>query len=97
MKIRRAADKDFNSLIRLIAAFRVELTRLRGVERSAEQLAFESGNQPPYNWVHPNNQPIIQFLGRRGYNVLNLIELRQPRSGEKRQNPIQVGDNKFLY
>jgi ribosomal protein S18 acetylase RimI-like enzyme len=63
----------------------------------AEKLAQDLGGDTLYNWVHPNNDPIIQFLQRRGYDVLNLIELRRPRSGEKPKRVIQVGDHSFKY
>jgi GNAT superfamily N-acetyltransferase len=63
----------------------------------AEKLALALGSDAPYNWVHPNNDPIIQFLQRRGYDVLNLIELRRPRSGEKPSRVICVGEHKFNY
>jgi ribosomal protein S18 acetylase RimI-like enzyme len=61
----------------------------------AEKLAQALGSDAPYNWVHPNNDPIIRFLQRRGYNVLDLIELRRPRPGEKTGRTIGVGEHKF--
>lgn len=63
----------------------------------AEKLTQALGGDTLYNWVHPNNDPIIQFLQRRGYDVLNLIELRRPRSGENPKRVIQVGNHNFNY
>ena len=63
----------------------------------AEELANEYGNETLFNWIHPNNETIVQFLKKQGYNVLNLIELRKPWSGEKPTRKIQVGKNEFDY
>jgi ribosomal protein S18 acetylase RimI-like enzyme len=61
----------------------------------AENLAAELGNDTLYNWVDPSNDRIISFLKKRGYNVLNLIELRRPGAGERMTRVIQVGENEF--
>jgi ribosomal protein S18 acetylase RimI-like enzyme len=61
----------------------------------AECLAQERGSSFPYNWVDPNNDPIIRFLQNRGYNVLNLIELRRPYPGEELTQQIKVGSHVF--
>jgi ribosomal protein S18 acetylase RimI-like enzyme len=63
----------------------------------AEILAQKLGGEAPYNWVHPNNDRIIRFLQKRGYNVLNLIELRRPYAGEKPGETLQVGKHRFEY
>ena len=63
----------------------------------AERLAHELGNDSLYNWVDPNNASIIGFLQKRGYNILNLIELRRPHPGEEITRKINVGENKFNY
>ncbi|MBN2769224.1 MAG: GNAT family N-acetyltransferase, partial [Spirochaetes bacterium] len=42
----------------------------------AEKLAQKYGNDTVYNWVHPNNNSMIRFLEKNGYDVLNLIEIR---------------------
>jgi len=63
----------------------------------AETLAQDLGGDAPYNWVHPNNDKIIAFLQKRGYNVLNLVELRRPWPGEETTQKIQVGQHKFDY
>jgi ribosomal protein S18 acetylase RimI-like enzyme len=61
----------------------------------AEHLAQELGGDAPYNWVDPHNDKIIAFLQRRGYNVLNLIELRRARPGEETRQKIRVGAHEF--
>lgn len=63
----------------------------------AEKLALELGNDTLFNWVHPNNDKMIGFLDKNGYNVLNLIEIRRPWKNEKPREKIPVGNNEFLY
>lgn len=63
----------------------------------AERLAQKLGNDSVYNWVYPNNDSIISFLRDRGYSVLNLIELRRSRPGEKITQRIRVGEHEFDY
>ena len=63
----------------------------------AERLVEKLGGDTVYNWIHPNNAEIIQFLKKRGYDVLNLVEVRRPWSGEKNLSKIQVGDFQFKY
>lgn len=62
---------------------------------AAEQLAQDLGGEAPYNWIDPDNDIIVQFLKKRGYHVLNLIELRKQRPGEKLVNKIKVGDQTY--
>lgn len=47
-----------------------------------ENIAKELGGDTVYNWVHPNNHGIISFLDKKGYNVLNLLEVRKKRDNE---------------
>jgi GNAT superfamily N-acetyltransferase len=61
----------------------------------AERLAQELGSDFPYNWVDPENSRIIRFLAKRGYSVLNLIELRRPYPAEKLTQKIIVGSHEF--
>ncbi len=61
----------------------------------AERVAQELGGNFPYNWVDPCNEKIIRFLQKRGYNVLNLIELRRPYPGENITQKISVGSHEF--
>ena len=63
----------------------------------AEIIAGEIGCDTVYNWVHPNNFRSIPFLKKRGYNVLNLIEVCKKRPGEKLTQKIKVGDYEFDY
>ena len=50
-----------------------------------------------YNYVHPNNHRMIEFLRKRGYTVLNLIEIRKPYQNEKLTQTITVGEHEFDY
>lgn len=63
----------------------------------AEEVAAAYGQETVYNYIHPNNDGIIAFLKSRGYNVLNLIEVRKPYTDEKPAMKIKVGDNEFDY
>jgi len=63
----------------------------------AEQLAKKLGNETLYNWVHPNNEKIISFLDKKGYNVLNLIEVRKALIGENIEQKIRVDAHEFNY
>ncbi len=62
-----------------------------------EKLAENLGGNTAYNWVHPNNDIIIAFLKKRGYSVLNLIEIRKPWKGETPTQKIPVGSHEFDY
>ena len=68
--------------------------RLHG---KAEEIAASYGNDTVYNYVHPNNHRMIEFLGKRGYTVLNLIEIRKPYLNEKLTQTITVGEHEFDY
>lgn len=63
----------------------------------AEKLVNELGGDTVYNWVHPNNEMSIPFLKKRGYDVLNLIEIRRKRPNEKITQEINVGKYDFNY
>lgn len=63
----------------------------------AEELAAANGEETLYNYVHPNNDAMIAFLKSRGYDVLNLIEIRKPRTGDKNLSDISVGIHVFQY
>ena len=63
----------------------------------AEEIAASYGDDTVYNYVHPNNHRMIEFLRKRGYTVLNLIEIRKPYKDEKLTQTIAVGDHKFAY
>ena len=63
----------------------------------AEEIAASMGEDTVYNYVHPNNQAMIDFLRSKGYSVLNLIEIRKPYKGEQLSTTIHVEDNEFDY
>ncbi|HBA46757.1 MAG TPA: N-acetyltransferase [Lachnospiraceae bacterium] len=63
----------------------------------AEEIAASYGDDTVYNYVHPNNHRMIEFLRKRGYTVLNLIEIRRPYKGEKLTQTIVVGEHEFDY
>ncbi len=63
----------------------------------AEEIAASYGEDTVYNYVHPNNHRMIAFLRKRGYTVLNLIEIRKPYNGEKLKQVIPVGEHEFDY
>ena len=63
----------------------------------AEEIAAFYGDDTVYNYVHPNNHRMIDFLRKRGYTVLNLIEIRKPYKGEKLTQKVCVGEHEFDY
>ena len=63
----------------------------------AENLVETIEGDTVYNWVHPNNEMSIPFLKKRGYDVLNLIEIRKKRPNEKFTQKINVGKYEFNY
>ena len=75
--------------------------RRRGVATAlhskAEEIAATYGDDTVYNYVHPNNHRMIEFLRKRGYTVLNLIEIRKPYKDEKLTQTIAVGEHDFDY
>lgn len=75
--------------------------RRKGIGSSSyekiEEIAIKINSETVYNCVHPNNDKIINFLNKRGYNVLNLIELRKKRENEQISSEINVGPNSFNY
>ncbi len=75
--------------------------RRRGVAtmlfHKAEEIAASMGEDTVYNFVHPNNENMIQFLRSKGYTVLNMIEIRKPYEGEKLTTTIHVEKEAFDY
>ena len=67
------------------------------LHNKAEEIAASYGGDTVFNYVHPNNHRMIKFLRKRGYTVLNLIEIRKPYQGEKLTQTIAVGEYKFDY
>ena len=75
--------------------------RRRGIAtllfEKAEKIAEAMGEETVYNYVHPNNDGMIQFLRSKNYTVLNLIEVRKPYKEEKLTTTIHVNQNVFDY
>lgn len=65
--------------------------------KEAEKIAIELGGDTVFNWVHPNNDKIITFLSKMGYDVLNLIEIRKPWKNEILTQKICVGNHEYNY
>lgn len=63
----------------------------------AEEIAASMGEDTVYNFVHPNNENMIQFLRAKGYTVLNMIEIRKHYEGEKLTTTIHVEKEAFDY
>lgn len=65
--------------------------------KKAENIAIQLGSTTVFNWVHPNNDKMITFLSKLGYNVLNLIEIRKPWENEILNQKISVGNHEYNY
>jgi ribosomal protein S18 acetylase RimI-like enzyme len=65
--------------------------------KRAEQVAIELGGDTLYNWVHPNNEKIIPFLKKQGYEVLNFIEIRKKYPNETLTQRMKVGKHEYKY
>ena len=63
----------------------------------AEEISASLGGDTVYNYVHPNNHRMIEFLRKRGYTVLNVIEIRKPHKDETLTRQITVGEHAFDY
>lgn len=46
----------------------------------SEKVAVALGSDQLYIWVHPDNHPMLKFLKKKGYDVLNLIEVKKEKS-----------------
>lgn len=46
----------------------------------SEKVAKAIGSDQLYIWVHPDNHPMLKFLKKKGYDVLNLIEVKKEKS-----------------
>jgi len=53
--------------------------RRRGIAsklfQAAEAHVHKAGEEKLYIWVHPDNETMLKFLARHGYDALNLIEV----------------------
>jgi GNAT superfamily N-acetyltransferase len=62
---------------------------------ASEKIALEAGEDRLYVWVHPNNNLMLRFLKKKGYDTLNLIEVtKRERQGSKE---VRIFDNILWY
>lgn len=106
-------ENNVDETATLVADFRVELNSYKGIEarpdiqegkgiasllfQKAEEIAESMGQETVFNYVHPNNDRMIEFLRSKGYTVLNLIEIRKPYKDEKISTTIKVDKHTFDY
>ena len=90
-----------NEVVWVESIFVKEEYRRKGIASAlfgkAEEIAASYGDDTVFNYVHPNNHRIIQFLRKRGYTVLNLIEIRKPYKNETLTQTFAVGEHEFDY
>ena len=65
--------------------------------QKAESISNQLGSDTLFNYVHPNNHAMINFLKNHGYTVLNLIEIRKPFKDETLKTTINCGTHQFDY
>ena len=63
----------------------------------AEAIAKEYGNDTLYQYVHPNNDRMLNFLKTNGYDVLNLIEIRKAYKDEEPEEKYTIGEHSYRY
>ena len=61
----------------------------------AEEISLKLGNDQLYIWVHPDNHRMLKFLKKKGYDVLNLIEVKKEKS--LINTSISILGNEFRY
>ena len=90
-----------DDVVWLEAIFVLKEYRRKGVGKmlfdKAEALAKEYGNETLYQYVHPNNDLMIDFLKANSYDVLNLIEIRKNYTDEVTEEEYQIGDHTYRY
>ena len=93
--------KVFDETIWLDQLFVQESERRKSVATKllniANKKAYKYGKETAFINVHPDNDKMISFLNKNGYNVLNLIEVRKLYNNEAIKTKIHVGDKSFLY
>jgi len=62
---------------------------------AAEAFALGQGADQLYVWIHPDNTPMIRFLAKKGYNVLNLIELKKQKKTVT--TTVDIMGNSYRY
>lgn len=60
-----------------------------------EEISLKLGNDQLYIWVHPDNHRMLKFLKKKGYNVLNLIEVKKKKPSTSRS--ISIMGNELRY
>lgn len=61
----------------------------------AEEISLKLGNDQLYIWVHPDNHRMLKFLKKKGYDVLNLIEVKKKKPSTSRS--ISILGNELRY
>jgi GNAT superfamily N-acetyltransferase len=61
----------------------------------SEKIAEEIGSEQLYVWVHPDNQRMLKFLKKKGYDVLNLMEVKKKKA--QTSYSISIFGNEFRY
>ena len=86
---------------RLECVFVSERFRRMGLARQlldAAERKFEiSENESFYVNVHPNNRGIIELLRSKGYDVLNLLEIRKRWPDERKYRQVRIMGQDYLY
>ena len=90
-----------NGIVWVESLFVSDGARRRGIAsklyEKAEEIAENLGEDTVYNCVHPNNDKVIQFLFKNGYDVLNLIEIRKPLKNEVLTHKVKVGEYEYNF
>jgi GNAT superfamily N-acetyltransferase len=61
----------------------------------SEKIALDAGEDRLYVWVHPDNNRMLRFLKKKGYDTLNLVEVTK-RKREKTEE-VRIFDNVLRY
>ena len=90
-----------NNLVWVESLFVLNNFRRKGIAsklyKEAEKISETLGGETVFNYVHPNNDKVIKFLAKMGYDVLNLIEIRKPWKDEILNKEIRILDNLYRY
>ena len=93
--------KIIDGVVWVESLFVSEQERRKGIATrlylETEKVAQELGNSTLYNWGHPNNDKMIAFLSRMGYDVLNLIEVRKKLNNEEITGMVKMGNHDYHY
>lgn len=63
----------------------------------AEEISQSSEADNLFVWVHPNNHRMLSFLKSRGYDVLNLIEVRKAWKHERLTRVYHFDESELRY